>query len=197
MKKFLAVLLVFAIGLTMGTAALAADLDQGTIAQRMTGYLYDDAGNCVEVIGRLVETNVMALSNANDSIAATYEFNLKSTTFNSNPVSSPDSGYSSTVYLTVNYYRNGLSYLLSSVSGSWVIEDSRVSVTSASLNYFCVDSQHSLQIGSRAVSNNFYVGTGFSTYVEGSDATVGAQLTLTYLMGNSRSWTFTLPHYVA
>ena len=62
MKKFLAVLLVFTIGLTMGTAALAADLDQGTIAQRMTGYLYDDAGNCVEVIGRLVETNVMALS---------------------------------------------------------------------------------------------------------------------------------------
>ena len=197
MKKFFAVLLVFAIGLTMGTAALAADLDQGTIAQRMTGYLYDDAGNCVEVIGRLVETNVMALSNANESIAATYEFNLKSTTFNSNPVSSPDSGYSSTVYLTVNYYRNGSSYLLSSVSGSWVIEDSRVSVTSASLYYFCVDGQHSLQNGSRSVSNNFYVGTGFSTYVSGAGLAVGAQLTLTYLMGTSRSWTFTLPNYVA
>lgn len=196
MKKVLSVFLVLAC-LMMGMNAFAADLDQGAIPQTVTGYLYDDEGNCVEVVGHLVEKNSASLFSANDNLSATYEFNLLASSFNSNPVSSPDSGYVSTVYLTVSYYVNSGSYLLSSVSGSWTISDYSASVTSASVYYACVDSRTSSQTGSRSVSNNFYVGTGFSTYVSGFGLSVGASLTLRYQIGASRSWSFTLPNYVA
>lgn len=196
MRKVLSVLLVLAC-LMMGTTAFAADLGQETIPQTMTGYLYDDEGNCIEVIGHLVETNSISMFSMDDNLSATYEFNLLATSFQSNPVSSPDSGYVSTVYLTVNYYVDGGSYLLSSVSGSWTISDASASVTSAYVNYQCTDEDMSYQTGSRSVSNNFYVATGFSTYVSGRGVSVGASLSLSYRMGSSRTWSFTLPNYVA
>ena len=196
MKKFVSMLLILAMGLTMGMTTLAADLDQGGIAQTMTGYFYDDEGNCVEIIGHLVETDSINLFHANQAISATYEFNLRATTFGSRPEHDSDSQNVSTVYSTISYYVNNGSYLLSSVSGSWTISDPDASITSAIVSYGCISLSNSSQTGSRSVSNNFYVGTGFSTYVSGNGLSVGANLTLSYLM-NSRTWTFTLRIFVA
>ncbi len=195
MKKFLSVLLVVALSLAMGTTAFAADLEQGGIAQTVTGYLYDDEGNCTEIIGHLVETDGPVLFGLNEAVSVTYEFDLRATSFESKPAFDSDSESVSTVYSTISYYKNGTSYLLSSVSGSWTISNSSASVTSASVSYGCIDSHNSSQVGSRSVSNNFYVGTGFSTYVFGDGLSVGASLTLGYRM-NSRSWSFTLPNYI-
>lgn len=195
MKKVLSVLLVFAC-LMMGTTAFAADLEQGTNPETVIGYLYDDEGNCIEIVGHLVETSAISLFSENEGLSLTYEFNLKASNFESNPAVGSDSENVSTVYSTINYYINNGSYLLSSVSGNWTLTNSNASVTSAFLSYGCTDSRTSTQVGSRSVSNNFYVGTGFSTYVTGGGMSVGANLTLSYRM-NSRSWSFTLPNYVA
>ena len=138
MKKFVSMLLILAMGLTMGMTTLAADLDQGGIAQTMTGYFYDDEGNCVEIIGHLVETDSINLFHANQAISATYEFNLRATTFGSRPEHDSDSQNVSTVYSTISYYVNNGSYLLSSVSGSWTISDPDASITSAIVSYGCI-----------------------------------------------------------
>ena len=164
----------------------------------MTGYLYDDEGNCLEVTGYLVDTNDLTVRSIEDGTSLTYAYNLSATDF-STTASSPDSGYSSTVYLTIHYTTrpigNYTESLLTSVSGYWEIEDSRVSVTSANVSYVCIGLGTSYQSGSRSVSNNFSVNTGFFKYASEVDQTLGATLTLKYLMGTSRTWTFTLPNY--
>lgn len=116
----------------------------------------------------------------------------------STTVDSADGGNASRVYLTIGYSMQNTptEYKLTSVSGRWTLEDSRVSVTSASLTYGCsgLFPVTVTQTGSREhVSNPFSISTGFKSYVVGSYCGVmGAHLTLTYLMGSSRTWTFTL-----
>ncbi len=194
MKKFISILLVLACLVTSVTA-FAVDLEQDMIPQTKVGYFYDDEGNCIEVTGYLVEANETYALQEDEEVSLTYAFDLRATIFDSLPAQDSDSQNVSTVYSTISYYKDGSSYLLTSVSGSWTIYNSAASVRSASLNYGCTDYEHSSQVGNRSVSNNFYVGTGFSTYVSGPGMSVGANLSLTYSM-NSRTWTFTLPNFI-
>lgn len=85
-------------------------------------------------------------------------------------------------------------YLLTSVSGYWVINDSQVTVSSASLIYGCSDLSISQSnfTNPLSVSNHFSRNTGFTTYVSEAYGVMGAKLTVNYKMGNTRSWSFTL-----
>ncbi len=198
MKKTLASILALAFCFAVCMSAYAIDVEPYAAAPTMTGYLYDDEGNCVEVTGYLVETNNIAPLSAERNTSLTYAYYLSSTDF-SNTASEPDSGYSSTVYLTINYttrpIENYTESLLTSVSGSWEIHDSRVSVTSANVSYSCIGLGTAYQSGSSSVSNNIPISTGFTRYASEVDQTLGATLTLKYLMGTSRTWTFTLQNY--
>ena len=193
MKKTLASILALAFCFVIGMPAYAVDAEPYVAAPTMTGYLYDDEGNCIEVTGYLVEMGmVCAYDENNEVIAATYAF--RSPPFNST-VSGPDSGYSSTIYLTNYYSQNGYQYKLDAVSGYWVISDSRVSVTSATLSYYSTAMNTSIaqRVDNVPVSNNFYVNTGFTEYGYATEAyTIGSRLTLSYLMGTSRMWTFAM-----
>ena len=50
------------------------------------------------------------------------------------------------------------------------------------------------QSQTQSVSNNFNIATGFTTYIMEDDigSMIGASLTLNYLIGTSRRWSFTL-----
>lgn len=156
----------------------------------MTGYIVDDLGNTTTVTGKLV--NTIAPYSANGEYAATYAYDVSMTS----TADSPDSGFSSHVYLTIYYkLRDGRYYLLTRISGYWNIEDYRVTVTSSTLDYVCGAQGGVYGVN---VSNNFSVATGFTNYTEdnGIYSSVGARLYLTYKMGTSRTWSFTLDNYV-
>lgn len=87
-------------------------------------------------------------------------------------------------------------YLLTSVSGYWVVDDHQVFTPSASLYYGCSDpgitqSTYAFPI---SVNNHFNVDTDFTTYVRQEYGVMGANLTVNYQMGSSRKWSFSLPN---
>lgn len=159
----------------------------------MIGYIYDDNGTLTSTVtGRLVDIAPMSIS---DEYSATYAFDLATSADYELLAYDNDDGYASTIYLTIYYTTNANGqYLLTRVSGYWVISDPKASVTSASLHYACTEySAPRSQDVTRSVSNNFSYATGFSTYVYNTPvSTLAAELTLEYLIGTSRTWDFTL-----
>lgn len=190
MKKLFTLVLCMAL---VGSAIIPARAEEpvhATLPEVMTGYVVDNQGNTTEVIGELVNTVVPY--SANGEYAATYAYDVSMTS----TADSPDSGFSSHVYLTVYYkLRNGQNYLLTKVSGYWDIEDYRVTVTKSTLDYVCGANGGVTGV---SVSNHFTVTTGFTNFTEdnGTYAQVAARLHLTYKMGTSRTWSFTLNNNV-
>lgn len=180
--------------LTVPVTAFAASVDG---REPVYGVLTSEDGEQILVEGRVCDT---MQTRAGDAGAVTYEFAIPASvarTNGSTSVDSPDSGYVSHVYLTINYKMRNTptEYLLTSVSGSWTIEDPNVAVLSTSLTYGCsgwfpaIATQEDTK---NNVSNPFSYNTGFSKYIIADGAVMGANLTLNYLMGSSRKWSFTL-----
>lgn len=136
----------------------------------------------------------------NSDKSITYRYNLPSVARAgaSSTVHDNDGGYASTVYLTISYDSKGSpsTYLLKQVSGYWLVSDPNVSVTSAKLNYGCTGTfptPTTQSVTGVSVSNYFTKNTGFTDYISDAyGAVLGANLTLTYKMGSSRTWSFTL-----
>lgn len=84
---------------------------------------------------------------------------------------------------------------MTSISGYWEIQDSRVSVTESKIDYISGVKQFKNDI---KASNHFNKTTGFTEYTEddGTFSDVGAELKLKYLMGDSRTWSFSLNNFV-
>ena len=192
MKRTIALLMALCMIFLTPLSAHATEL-AGSSPKKMIGYFTDENGNTTEIIGELISTqNTNARTG---TFSATYQYKIPRAS-GSNTVDSPDSGYSSHVYLTVHYQiKDGLFYLLTAVSGYWEIQDSRVSVISSTVDYTCMQSQSHYN---RPVNNNFYFTTGFTNYTpdNGTYSNVGAHLHLTYLMGTSRTWSFTLSNFI-
>ena len=164
------------------------------------GYLTDENGNTIEIEGFIVNNDIAPLAD-NDEFSQTYGFNVPlSVAPNDHTLSGPDDGYESTIYLTLYYTtknEGATLYRLNAVAGRWVINNpNNVSVTSAFLRYGCSDAISFSQAGSCYVENNFHVATGFANYITTYGAGMGANLTLKYLMGNSRTWTFTFTNNI-
>lgn len=201
MKKALTLALAFAFAMVFPMQAFAIEnqnAEQEGI-NMMPAYLTDDMGNTVKATGRLV--SVMAISEADD-LQATYAFDLYTSRANNTlTVDDVDGSASATVYLTLKYVTTSNTptlYKLTNVSGQWVIHDSAVRVTSASLTYGFAGGFPSTvsDTWTGAVSNNFSKNTGYTDYVAELGATMGAHLTVNFAMGSTRTWSFTLYNYL-
>lgn len=161
------------------------------------GILTLDDGTQIEVEDEIVDTASTLNYNSDKSI--TYKYHLPSVARagGSSTVHDNDSGYASTVYLTISYDVKGSpsTYLLKQVSGYWLISDPNVSVASAKLNYGCTGTfpiPTTQSVTGVSVSNYFTRNTGFADYISDAyEAVLGANLILTYKMGSSRVWSFT------
>lgn len=169
------------------------------------GYLVSDDGVVYEIEGKLVNAPCAVMSNeSNEGIPQTYMYDLSSLSHRaggSNTVHDTDKMLVSTVYLTINYsyYTDSVKgdmYLLTSVSGYWVVDDHQVFTPSASLYYGCSDPgiTQSTYVFPISVNNHFSVDTDFTTYVRQEYGVMGANLTVNYQMGSSRKWSFSLPN---
>ncbi len=168
----------------------AAPVNDKSIQPRETvsAYLTDDSGITQIVTGHLVDIVTPKSRMSSDESSATYEFTLYSTD-NKLEATGKDGSQSSTVRLTIWYSRDGSNFLLTKVSGGWTIHDSRISITGTQLYYRC----ESLFIDQTAyrypstTGGSFAYKTGFTKYVPRNAGTMGAFLTLDYMMGSTRT----------
>lgn len=210
-KALISVVLIMAIFLSVNINAYANNLTgetESTIPNTMQGTITDPYGVTYEVQGRLLETEcVSAAMLGHISNCVTYAFDIYSDGISLSstlPNSSDATGYTyqSTVTVTINYESTTdypEEFLLKSVSGNWDIDDSRVSVTSGFVNYACTDYIHLGQnstyyLTSTNLQNmSFYKNTNFSQFIaKDFSGFMGATLTLNYLMGDSRTWSFSV-----
>lgn len=163
--------------------------------RNVVGVLTLDDGSQHQIVGTAVYGHQRSGQTDN---AITYAFAVPASLAagGSTTIHDWDDGNASIVYLTINYdiSDDGSRYLLTSVSGYWVIEDRYASVESASLTYGCASTLigRTQRASNVTVSNNFYISTGFTQYIPEVDGVMGANLTVNYLIGTSRRWSFTL-----
>lgn len=193
MKKVISLLMAVIMVLTVPVTAFAASLDG---SEPVYGVLMSEDGEQILIEGRVCDT---MQTRAGDAGSVTYEFAIPASVASSDSttIDSPDSGYASHVYLTISYAMRNTptEYKLTGVSGRWTIEDPNVAVLSTSLTYGCSGLFPSIVTQTNTVnnvSNPFSISTGFSSYVVEDYGVMGANLTLNYLMGSSRKWSFTL-----
>lgn len=191
MKKLICLLLVLSI-LASTTPIAFADVS----SEEMIGILTSEDGRQFQILGSLMETR-----DCNGNTMATYRFDVPRSimTGGSSTIYDYDGGYASTVYLTITYsMQNSPSeYLLTGVSGHWIITDPNASVESATVSYGCsagTPADYNQYVLDAPVSNYFSIPTGFTEYILGTafGAVLGANLTVNYIMGSTRRWSFTL-----
>lgn len=200
MKKVLSCLLIAIIIFTFPSAAFAVSVDS---SEPVYGIVTWDDGTQITIQGRVCDSMQTRAANAG---SVTYEFAVPASAVPSNgstTIDSPDSGYSSHVYLTINYAMRNTptEYKLTGVSGRWVIEDPRVAVWSTSLTYGCSGLEPpNMNYAAQSetvehVGNPFSINTGFSSYITADYGIMGANLSIEYMMG-TRTWTFTLTNHL-
>ncbi len=184
------------------TPVYAIEIEKPTIKipPAMRGVVTDMDGNQYVVEGVLVET---LQPQNNGEISATYRYDVPMRAATGSITEEGiDGGYCSRVYLTIYFNRDIYedneavnTYLLTRVSGEWELSVSNTRIESAYLSYTCTSviphiSQSAFDV---EVDNNFNVYTGFTRYVpETPAALVSASLTVNYIMGTTRRWSFTL-----
>ena len=201
MKKAISLILAVAMCLLLCVQAFAIENIGASTksAPEMTGILRGDDGREYSIVGKLVSVAPMSQV-ANNVSSATYRYDLPiSPQANSSLTESDhDGALASTVYLTIHYTHKNTptEYLLTRVSGYWEISDPSVSVDSATLSYGCSGAYPrptTQSVMDASVSNYFNISTGFTNYVASvSNGTMGATMTVNYLMGTSRRWSFTI-----
>ena len=203
-KRFVSLLLAFVmcLGLCVPTYAVEENAMNPDMPSGMVGVLTTEDGTQYTIAGKLIAT-AQPLS-LTDDFSVTYQYDLPAEprAGGSKTEYGSDGAYASTVYLTISYSTMDspplTAYRLNRVSGYWTISDPKASVESARVSYGCSGrdpsaSQLRIQTDEKSVSNNFDKATGFQYYVEdGLGAVLGAHLTVNYLMGTSRRWSFTL-----
>lgn len=203
--RMLSVLMIVVILMNSALLPISAAAEVApNIGNVVYGCLTDENGNTEVVEGRLIDT--VAPASIGETAKRIYAFTLYETE-NVLTAKGKDGAYTSDVYLTIEYLETNeypASYLLTAVSGYWEITSPNIRIESASLIYACrgtARENHQAfvlsQYNTLSVQNYFSYNTGFDEYVcdFGITASVGAQLTLNYLMGTTRRWTFTLNNY--
>ncbi|WP_105205031.1 hypothetical protein [Neobittarella massiliensis] len=188
MRKLTAILLGAAILFT-GAAPVRAG---GTAVQRTppaaaTAYLTDRDGNTQRIAGQLVE----GPTGGGQAGEQTYAFllELRGPGEASSTQSFEDDYGASRVYLHLTYKNTGSSYLLTSVSGYYELQDSGVEVTSTALRYACAGTD-TVQTGVQRPSGAFCYATAFTEAVAGQGY-VGATWTLNYYTDPEHHWSYT------
>lgn len=199
-KRIVALFLVLTMAVCLMPVSAFADnakRDYQNNLPNMTGVLVGDDGSRYIIEGTVVSIERFLISDTN---SATIKYELPAAIMNRTSITEDgiDGGIASVVYLTITYSSKNTpkEYLLTNVSGYWDITDSKTTVESAYLSYGCsgmFPNPTSQAVNDLPVTNDFDEDTGFTNYVT-SDiyAVMGANLTLNYLMGASRRWSFTL-----
>lgn len=195
--------MVFVLCLIPMQATAANTVDFPVMPSEIEAYLISDSGEVFSVIGQKVdllqEVNEFSAWSPSEG-SATYVFSLYADPSYTLTANEMDGSLSVRVYLTIKYTtRNSpTEYLLTNVSGSWEILDSRVSVTKAVLDYGCSGfyPSYTQQSASKEVSNGFNCDTGFTKYVVAEGGVLGSYLTLDLLMGQTREWDFRIKNYL-
>lgn len=193
MKKVLSCLLAAVIVFTFSSTAIAVSADD---SEPVYGIITWDDGTQITIQGNVYNSTQTRAANAGST---TYEFAIPASAVPSNgstTIDSPDGGYASHIFLTISYAMRNTptEYKLTGVSGYWIIEDPRTAVWSASLTYGCSGLKPSAvtqQDTVDHVENPFSISTGFTSYIIATNGTMGANLTIEYMMG-TRRWIFTL-----
>ena len=206
MKKIISVLCLVSIMASSYIPSFAAGNNSASamIPQTSVGILETDEGTKYAVKGEMVA--VATPKSSNDSTKVTYKYDVPVSpkAGGSSTVHGNDGAIASTVYLTVDFLSksNPTQYLLTGVSGYWTVNVPNVGVSSAYVSYTCSGrfpaNTHQSRLN-RAVNNNFSLQTGFTKYVVENDAAtkIGANLKLNYIMGSTRTWSFTLYNDIA
>ena len=196
-KKFSVLFFVLALCLVTCVPAFAYDSAEAK-APYAVGILTSETGEQYTIEGALVSFARTMGTDMDNAVTYRYDLPLSSGSGGSSTVYDYDSGIVSTVYLTIHYttQNSPTEYLLTKVSGYWDVFDEKASVESAKLSYGCSGRFPSVTTQSKtnvSVTNHFSISTGFKKYVCADTWSVlGANLTVNYLMGTSRRWSFTL-----
>ena len=199
MRKVFCLLLVALLCIPCNLSVSAVEQESNKVSNKNYGILTTEDGTQYVIEGILVEESVRSNNNEDRSVTYKYDIPAVRASGGSSEVFENDGGYVSTVYVTVHYESRNVpvEYLLTKVTGRWEIRDSRVSVESAELDYGCngyfPEAVNTQSVFGVPVGNNFSKTTGFKKYVSiDVGAVIGANLTVNYLMGTSRRWSFTL-----
>lgn len=211
MKKFISLCVALTLILaTFSPVASAGCSDESSEVSFYTrGTLCDDAGNVIANIPLTPVSTYSVQSSENNFSQVLYYEVPYSVLQNSSSSSGWDSYYCIQGTVVINYNlitdTGEKQMLLTSASGSWTTpNDNRVSVSAASLFCNCsgtaLDSPFVSQTKTFDIlnSNSTLCYTNFTKYiaaVEGLTGAVGAKLTITLLMGTSRTWTLNLESF--
>ncbi|WP_312943122.1 hypothetical protein [Oscillibacter sp.] len=200
-KKMMSLALALVMCLSLCVPAFAADsnVSLSGATPEMIGVLTTEDGAQHIIEGTLVSMSPLTRSIGNNN-SVTYKYDLPASlrASGSTTESDHDGAIASTVYLTINYAHQNTptEYLLTSVSGHWVITDQKASVESATVSYGCsglFPRPTTQSVLDRSVANYFNISTSFTNYVASdTHAVMGANLTVNYLMGTAWRWSFTL-----
>lgn len=211
MKRFLSLCVALTLVLaTFSPVASAVGVDESSETSFYArGTLCDESGNVIANIP-LTPVNTYSVQPSDNALSQTLYYEVPySVLQNSGSSSGWDSYYCIQGTVTINYNlktdTGEKQMLLTSASGSWTTpNDSRVSVSAASLFCNCSGSGVGSPFYSQTKtfdilnSNGTLCYTNFSNYiyaVEGLAGAVGAKLTITLLMGTSRTWTLNLEYF--
>ena len=206
MKRILSLFLSLTMVLSISVVNVHAATDGNF--EKVNGSIYDENGRLVAtIVGERVVNSSRSATNVG-ARSETYSFSLQSDIWtHTGEVEGEDSYNCITVHLTVNYNEkvgNPSLFLLTNVSGYWTPpNDSSVAVSNAILKYQClgfgpgyVFTNQSDEISVNVNTRSFNQSTGFTNYITTEYVcSLGANLTLTLLMGNSRTWTFYIETY--
>ena len=200
-KRLMSMFLALTIVVGLGSQAFASKVEVQDIEQEVapmgTARLVCEDGREYDIVGELVSTNTYRIATSGDNITQqTYRYEIPAslTAGGDMTVHESDTGFASTVYLTIYWEKSGEKYLLTSVAGHWEMHDDNVSVESTTLVYGCTggEATQTNYLNPASVRNYFNVNTGFKTYISEWAGVMGANWTLNYLMGTSRRWKFTI-----
>ena len=196
--RIISFIFCFVLLFSSSTIVYAADFFPET---EIVGVLTTEDGTQHIIKGELVSNNANTRTALPNDYYQTYKFNIPAEPKaggGDSTIYDEDPHLTSTVYSTISYITRNNSlgekeYLLTGVSGYWIITDPKTIVESAEITYGCSIVHQSSQSVTRTVRNSFNYSTGFTQYVKKSyTAVLGMNMTIDYLLGNNLRWSFTL-----
>ncbi|MGB8453119.1 MAG: hypothetical protein WCD89_12420 [Anaerocolumna sp.] len=100
----------------------------------------------------------------------------------------------------INYKQNGDKYLITSVTGTWLIHQSGTYIKDKTVQIVCNQGFDTSQYISKSISSaSFDIATGFTKYADSTQGIVGigAKSTCTLYRTSGSSWTFVVPNMIA
>ncbi len=223
MKKIIIALMTFVISITQTSIVKAYSAEEYSEESVDMEELFEEAkNNCSEEVESVLEsedgkksydleTYVIDDENSETYITAIpssflEDYSINPCSSGSKSDSAYDNSYSVYATISINYNTTTSSgktgYLLKSVTGSWQIKDSSVTLSNRNVIYACtgltLNGSYNLNqyVEKNISSNSFSYSTGFSSYVindSGYDlGTMGATSSVTLKHGSSSTWNLTV-----